>query len=163
MSDSVHIAAQWLAVVLIAFAAIAAFGALAARSAFAMIMYLAVSAALAATALAAMSAGEAGLVVALVGVAIAPFLLMSAVLLSARASKRGAFPLVSAVLGAAALAPIGWTLADLRAPAGLASQGVAISGLWLALIVFVAAAACAGLLGFGERGIMQRRAESEAP
>src|SRR5574338_1674643 len=107
MIDASHLAAQWLALVLIAFAGIAALGALAARSAFAMIMYLAVSAALAAAAIGAMGAGTASLAVALAGVAFAPFLLMGAALLSARASKRSAFPWITAALGAAMLAPIG--------------------------------------------------------
>lgn len=158
MSDSAHLAAQWLALVLIAFAGVAAFGALAARSAFAMILYFSVTAAFAAVAVAAMGAGAASLAVALVGVAIAPFLLMGAALLSARASKRSAFPWLSAALGAAALAPIGLAVADLRGVASPAQTG-GISALWLALIVFVVAAACVGLLGYGERGILQRRPE----
>lgn len=162
MSDFTHNAAQWLGLVLIAFAVVAAFGALAARSAFAMIVFLAASAAMAAVALAAMGAGEAALGVALVGAAIAPFLLMGAVLLSARASKRSAFPLLSAALGAAALLPIGWALADLRGAPAVMDQAAGVSGLWLALVVFVAAAACVGLLGFGERGVMQRRSEGGA-
>lgn len=158
MSDAAHFAAQWLALVLIAFAGIAAFGALAARSAFAMILYLAVTAALAAVAVAAMGAGAASLAMALVGVAFAPFLLMGAALLSARASKRSPFPWLSAALGAAALAPIGVALADLRGAAGLA-QSSGVSALWLAFIVFVVAVAGVGLLGYGERGILQRRPE----
>jgi len=160
MSDVVHIASQWLGLVLIVFAAIAAFGALAARSAFAMVMYLAVVAALAAAAIAALGAGDAGLGLALVGVAIAPFVLLGAVLLSARASKRGAFPWLSAGLGAVSLAPLGWALMDLREAPALSSQDAGIAGVWLALIVFVTACACIGLLGFGERGIMQRRPEA---
>ena len=162
MSDFAHAAAHWLGLVLIVFAAVSALGALAARSAFAMVMYLVVAAAFAAAALAALGAGEAGLGVALVGVAIGPFLLLGAVLLSARASKRSAFPWASTAIGAAALAPIGWALADLRGAPALTAQGDGVSGLWLALIVFVAAAACVGLLGFGERGIMQRRPEGGA-
>lgn len=163
MSDVAHSAAQWLAPVLVAFAAIAAFGALAARSAFAMVMYLAVTAALAATALAAFGTGEAGLGLALCGVAIAPFLLLGSVLLSARASKRGALPWVSAAIGAGSLIPIGWALADLPLAPAPTGPSAGISGLWLALIVFVAAAACVGLLGFGERGVMQRRPDGGTP
>lgn len=163
MTDFAHAAAQWFGLALIVFAAVSALGALAARSAFAMIMYLVVTAAFATAALAALGAGEAGLGLALAGVAIAPFLLLGAVLLSARASKRSAFPWASTAIGAAALLPIGWTLADLRGAPALTEQSAGVSGLWLALIVFVAAAACVGLLGFGERGIMQRRPEGGAP
>lgn len=156
MTDVAHIAAQWLALVLVAFASVAAFGALAARSVFAMILYLAAAATFAAVAVAALGAGPASLPMALTGAAIAPFVLMGAALLSARASKRSAFPWLSATLGAAALAPIGFAVADLRGGASPEQQS-GVSGLWLTLIVFVVAAACAGLLGFGERGILQRR------
>lgn len=162
MSAFAHNAAQWVGLILIAFAVVSALGALAARSAFAMIMYLSVTAALSAVAMAAMGAGDAALGVALVGVALAPFLLMGAVLLSARASKRSAFPWLSAALGLAALLPIGWALSDLRGAPSPADHGAGLSGLWPALIVFVAAAACVGLLGYGERGVMQRRPESDA-
>jgi hypothetical protein len=156
--ELVGLTAPWLSVALVAGVAAIAAAMLAARTMFVMCVALAAMAALGAAALAAMDAGEAGLALAAFGVGLSPVLLLSGVLLSARAAKRSSrgLPLVSVLaIGA------GLMMAVLIAPdLAVAPQTVAPmapGGFWLAGLVFVAAAACAALLGYGERGVLERR------
>jgi hypothetical protein len=157
-SDLVELAAPWLAVALVAGVAVIAAAMLSARTMFVMCVALAAMAALGAAALAALDAGEAAIALAAFGVGIAPVLMLSGVLLSARAAKRakGGLPVISAIaIGA------GVMMAVLVAPElGAAPQSLAPmapGGVWLAVLVFVAAAGCAALLGYSERGVLERR------
>lgn len=149
--------AQWLGVAFAAGAVLCGTAALLSRSAFAMIMRLAAAAALGACTLLAMANGEGAIALALFGVGVAPVLLMGGALLSAQVSKRAKRPWTSVLLALAAIAPIAWAAADLANAPAVQGAPVAISGVWLAALALVAACACAGLLGYGERGIMQRR------
>jgi hypothetical protein len=109
--------------------------------------------------------GVAGVALALFGAALAPVLLLAGVLLSARAAKpqaRGA-PWLTLACGAAAAGAILWPAPELAAAARPLSAIAGSHTLWLAVLVFVAAAACAGLLGYGERGVLERRAGDRDP
>jgi hypothetical protein len=156
--DLVNLVAPWLSLALVAGVAAIAVAMLAARTMFVMCVALAAMAALGAAALAAMDAGEAGLALAAFGVGVAPVLMLSGVLLSARAAKRSArgLPLISVLaIG------VGLLMAVLIAPdlgaAPRTIQPMAPGALWLVGLVFVTAGACAALLGYGERGVLERR------
>jgi hypothetical protein len=146
-----------LALALTCGAVVVAIGALTARSLFALCMYVAAAAALAAGAALALGAGDAGLGLALFAAAWAPVLLLAAMLLSARTVKptrRGApwFSLVAACLAGAG---VFFAVPDLGpAPIFAAPPGGGL-GMWLAPALLAAAAACVGLLGYGERGALQ--------
>lgn len=151
---------QWAALVLTLGVIAAALGAVTARSLFAMAMYLAVACALAAAALLALTKPDAALAVALVGVGVVPFLLLAAMLLSARAIKprRGRPWLTLSAAGAVGAALL-WAIPDLAATPARIAMGpeaaphLAVTVL-IAPLVFIAAAACLALLGFGERGAL---------
>jgi hypothetical protein len=149
---------HWLALVLGLAALVASVAALMARSLFAMCMCIAAAGALATGVLLALRAGDAGLVVALFSAAWAPILLLGTILLSVRSVKpmRGA-PWFSLAAAGAAGTAIMWVVPDLTPAAAQASGGEGAVGPWLAPLLLVAAAACVGLLGYGERGALQRQ------
>jgi hypothetical protein len=141
----------------------AAVGALMARSLFAMIMHLIACAAAVAVCVLLRGGGEGALAIALVGAAWAPVLLLAAMLLSARAVKPGGRRIpwltaaAAALMAAATWAPLG----ELIAAAPTARAAPIALGFWLAPLLLVTGAACAGLIGFGERGVLSRSAHSE--
>jgi hypothetical protein len=149
-----------LALVLAGAMIAAAIAALTARSLFTMAVASAAAAAACAAAALALGAERGALGLALFGVGIAPVLLMAGMLLSARtarATRKGA-PWASLAAGAAMVCALAFVAPELSAPRAtlLASADLAP---WLALVVFVAAAACLGMLGFGERGAIERPQE----
>ena len=156
-------AEQWIALALALGVIAAAFGAATARSLFAMCMYLAAAGAMAAGALLAQSLPNAALGEALLALGVAPFVLMAALLLSARAVKprrRGrAWLTLAAALGVGAV--VLWAMPDVAVTPERISMGpdaaprLAIFAL-VAPLLFVGAAACLALLGFGERGAFER-------
>jgi hypothetical protein len=159
LATSLH----WMALALAVAALFVGVGALLARSLFAMCMYVAGAGALAASALVALGAGDAALAVALSGAAWAPLLLLAAMLLSSRAAKpmrRGA-PWFSLIAGIAAAAAVMFVVPDIGAAAVRRDGGESALGPWLAPLLLAAAAACVGMLGYGERGALQRHEELE--
>lgn len=162
-ADIVSVSASWLGLVLILAASAAAFGALASRSMFAMSIGLSVSCMLASAALLALGNGDGALALALFGVTIAPVLLLGGVLLSAQTSKRRGRPWASVGLGALIVSAVVWVAAQELGAAPSPAGETPISPLWIAALVFVAAAACVGLLGYGERGALGRSREDSAP
>ncbi len=150
-------AAHWLAAPLLAAALAAGLGVIMARSLFAMCMCLAAAGASAAAAAALLEAGEGALALALVTAAWAPLLLLAAMLLSARAAKplRRGRPYLSFVAAAATAGAVLWAAPELDAPARAAHGAAAPLGVWPAMLLFVTGAACVGLLGYGERGVLQ--------
>jgi hypothetical protein len=161
MSEQVlRLAVDWLALALTLGVIAAALGAVTARSLFAMCMFILAAGAMAAAALLARGAGDAGLAAALLFCGLAPFLLLAALLLSARTAKprRRGRPWLTIAAACFAAAAVLWALPDLGAPATVRialTQPSPIT-LWLALIAFAGVAACVGLLGFGERGAFER-------
>jgi len=157
---SAPIIVQLIALVLTLGAIAAALGAVTARALFASVMYLIVVAALAGAAILTLGVGDAALALFLLGVGVAPILLLGAILLSVRAAKprRSGTPWLSIGASIAITAALAWGVADLGvAGTGLATESVSPLAPWLAPLVFVACAACVALLGYGERGALDRR------
>lgn len=148
---------QVLGLVLIAIAAAAAFGALAARSLFAMCVGLAGVGALAACALVALGRDEAALAMALLGVGLAPVFLLAGLLLSARGFKARALPWISLIVASASVVLIAWISPELSSAPPAAAEAPSASAFWLAALVFVAVCTCAGLIGYGERGVLEHK------
>lgn len=127
--------------------------ALMARSLFAMCMYLAAFGALAACATLALGGGDAALAVALLAGVLAPVFVLAAIVLSARAARaRRGVPWLSfaaAALAAGAVFVVAPEIGDVPDVVAPAPSGVAY---WLAPVMLAAAAACAAMLGYGERG-----------
>ena len=158
------IAFDLVALALCVGALVAAFGALTARSLFSMAMFVAACGAMAAGAIAAQGDADAALAQAFAGVAIAPFVILGCLLLSTRTTKarRRGRPWLTMAGGAAVVAALFWLLPDFGladAPPTIESN-VAIL-FWLAPLMFVAIAAAAALLGYGERGALQRLVERD--
>lgn len=154
-------ALHWLALGFACAALVVGVAALMARSLFAMCMYLAATSVLVAAATLALGAGDAALTLALFAAAWAPLLLLAAMLLTARAARgkrRGGpwFSLTAAVLAAAAML---FAVPDIGAPSAPAAIDVGAMSAWLAPLLLAAAAACVGLLGYGERGALQDHSE----
>lgn len=153
-------AVDWLALGLTAGVVAAVLGAATARSLYAMTMALLAATALAAATLLAHDAGDAALAQALAGVGAAPFVILGGLLLTARAVKprRGARPwlTMSAACGAAAV--ILWALPDLGvpAPARVTLSGDATLAPWFGPLLLVVASAVCALIGYGERGSLER-------
>jgi hypothetical protein len=161
MSQVLAHAEGWLGIVLTAACCALAWGALATRAMFVMCVRLAASAALATAALLAFNAAPGALGLALVGAALGPVLLLAGVSLSAQTSKLRVSLWFTAAPAAFIVAAIIWIAAgELGAPAP-AMVATPVSGLWLAALAFVAAAACAALLGYGERGVLERNRRGE--
>jgi hypothetical protein len=107
----------------------------------------------AAVALVAVGAGEGALALALFGGALAPAMMLAAVLLSARnakALKNGPIWL-SAIAALVAGAAILWAAPELAA-APPAQPLASAAAPWIAAVIFAATLGVVALLGFGERG-----------
>lgn len=156
MNDAlIALIAPWVAAALVVGVTAIAVALLSARTMFFMCVALAAMAALAASALAAFGAGEAAIALAAFGVGVAPVLMLSGVLLSARAAKRSknALPITSALaIGAGVLMAV-LVAPELETPRSAAP--IEPAGVWLTGLVFVAAVGCAALLGYGERGVLE--------
>lgn len=144
-----------VALVLAIAALAAAVRALTARALFTVSVSLAASAAAGAGAMLALGGANGALLLALFGVGLAPVLLLAGALLSAptaRATRAGA-PWLTLLAAAIPVAVLFWA-APTRAQSALTAS--ADIGPWLAMLVFVGAAACVALLGYGERGALER-------
>lgn len=145
----------WLAVAAMLLGAGAAGAVLWARSLFSVCAGLAALCACAAAALLALGYADGALAVALLGVAIAPVLLLGGVLLSSRSVKPPARRLPWLSIAAATLAALAmvWAAPTLafQPPVHASREGGSIA---LAALVFTAVAACVALLGYGERGVL---------
>lgn len=155
MTAIVSQALPWSAVIAILLGAAAAIAVLGARSLFSMCIALAALSACAAGALLALGQPDGALAFALLGAGIAPIVLLGGVLLSNRAVKprvRGA-PWISIGAAVFAGAAMLWAAPTLDLGAAIAAPrgGLPIA---LAALVFAAIAACVGLLGYGERGVL---------
>ncbi len=148
---------QWLALAFLCATAVTAVAALMARSLVAMCMYLAAAGVLAAAAMLALGAGDGALTLALFLAAWAPLLLLAAMLLTARATraKRRGWPWFSLSAAIAAAAGVLFAVPDLGGAAAPAAANPGAIGAWLAPLLLAAAAACVGMLGYGERGALQ--------
>lgn len=156
MSAAIGDMAAWLAVALALGVAVLALAMLRARSLFITATAVAAMSALAAGAVLLLGGGDGAVALAAFGVGVAPLVLMGAVLLSSRTAKGGRSGLIAhgigvaaAIAGAVLIAPE-WTT---RAPSDAAQ---APTPLWLGVVVFVAVVACVAILGFGERGALDR-------
>ncbi len=146
--------------VLLVAALAACVGAVASKSLFVLTIRLGAGASLSAAALVALGAGDAALLVAVVFAVACPLVLLAVTLLSARSVKgspnRFSWWLSGAVAGLlaaillSALPEVTLSVSRAATPAPLLSLG---------LLVVVAAAGCAALLGHGERGVFDPRAE----
>ena len=147
--------AHWFASAFLAAALVAGFGVVMARSLLAMCVYLAAVGATVASSVALLGRGDGALALVLFAVGWAPLVLLAAMLLSARSVKGGrrGHPWLSIGTGAAMLGAILWAVRELGGSevfVGAATQ----LGVWPAALIFVAAAGCVGLLGYGERGAL---------
>ena len=151
--------APWVALALMCAAFAVALGALLARALFVMCMYLVAAGALAAGALALLyGGGAAG--VALMFAGIAPVALLGLILLSVRTTKaqRRARPWLSVGAAGGVALVVLWSTSELGVMTQAEAPPPEAIGAWMAPIVFVAVAAFIGLLGYGERGALQRNA-----
>lgn len=160
MTEALGLVFQLLALVLLVAAIAAALEAIMARSLLAMCGHLAAAGALVGVVVLLLGGGDGALAAALFAIVWAPITLLGAVLLSTRSAKPGRsgrvwLTLLAAIVAAGALM---WPLAELPAAAPseteTATRGL---GFWLAPILLAAAAACVGLLGYGERGALGRK------
>lgn len=153
--------APWLALALIAGVAACAFAAATARSLVAACLSLWAMAALAVAALLSLGRNDVALAMALLAACLAPLLLFGTLLLSARvakASKRRA-PYITVLGAAVVVGAMVWALRDL--PAAAPAQPADASALFFAApLVLAAVAGAIGLLGFGERGALEKFAET---
>lgn len=161
MTDAAH----WLALILIVASVAMAVMALMSRALFVVAMYLAACGALCTAAFMLLGAAQSALAVALVFALFAPLVLLAVILLSSRTAKaqRRPRPWLSAIAALALAGGIFWVMPELGAPAPRAPATLpdAIGG-WLAPLVFVVAAACAALLGYGERGALHQQSGPQA-
>jgi len=157
MSVAVTDAAAWLAVILALGAGVLAVAMLRSRSLFVTAAALAAMTALAAGVLVLLGGGDGAVALAAFGVGVAPLLLLGGVLLSARTAKggRGGWIVHGVAIGAAVAAAA--MIAPEWSPRLSVEAAQAPAGLWLGVLVFVAACVCVALLGYGERGVLQRR------
>ncbi|MGE0741096.1 MAG: hypothetical protein AB7O98_07115 [Hyphomonadaceae bacterium] len=156
----IDLALQGLALICVLGAVAAAVCAIVSRSLFVTAVGVFAAGACASAAALLLKGGEAALALALFAAGWAPVLLLAAMLLSARSSKaarRGPpwFTIAAATLAVAALA---FVLPDLPARSAVAPVGAGV-GLWAAVLAVVGAAACTGLIGYGERGAIAHHAE----
>lgn len=134
--------------------------ALMARSLFAMCMYLAAFGALAACATLALGGGDAALAVALLGGALAPVFVLAAIVLSARAVKaRRGVPWLSFAAAALAAGAVFVVLPEIGGVPDIVTPTASGAAFWLAPVMLAAAAACAAMLGYGERGALGEAAK----
>ncbi|MGE0596620.1 MAG: hypothetical protein AB7P07_09640 [Hyphomonadaceae bacterium] len=159
-ADVLSLGMQAIALLLALAALVCAGGVMMARSFFAIAMYAGAAAAFAAGALLALGAPYAALAIAVVGAGLTPVLVLAVSALTARAARpRRRFAWLTAIgaLAAAALAGAGAAL-GLATPAAPERLALAAdASAWLAPLLLVLAFVGAGLLGFGERGVFERR------
>lgn len=150
---------QWLGVVLLVAALAAALGVMLARSLFALCMHVLATGATIAVFVALVNAADVGLMIAAAVIAVS-ILMICGVTLTARTVKaaqtHGAS--LARILGAAAVAALLIAMAApqfaLSAPAPPTGGALHVT-VWLAPLMLTLAAACLGLLGFGERGALE--------
>ena len=150
------------ALVLMLSALACACGAATARSLFAMCMYASAAAALIGATMLALGAGAAALGVALFGVGLAPVLVLAALLLSARAVKSGrrGMAWLTITAAVAAVGVIVWASPELsQARPALLAATASTQPAPLAFLFLAAFAAVIGVLGYGERGVLERAFE----
>jgi hypothetical protein len=154
----IELVAHTLAIALLAAALAAGFGVVLARSLLAMCVCLVAAGAAAAAFMALLGRGDGALALALFAVGWTPLLLLAAMLLSARSAKglRRGRPWLSIGTGAALVAAILWATRDFDGSAAVHAGAAPHLGVWPAAMIFVAAAACVGLLGYGERGALHQ-------
>lgn len=158
MSQMLIMGLQIVALALLAIAIAAAVAAVLARSLFVMCVNLAAAGAACAGAVLALGADEGALGIALLGAALAPVLLLAVVLFGKPTAKpRPRTPWFSLTAALALTAALSWPLRTLGPAAPTAPHDTPGLGFWIAPLLLVAAAACAGLLGYGERGALERR------
>jgi hypothetical protein len=154
---------SWLAVAAMLLGAGAAVAVLWTRSLFSACVGLAALCACAAAALLALGYADGALAIGLLGVAIAPVLLLGGVLLASRSVKPRVrrLPWLSIMTAALAGLAMIWAAPSLdlqqtiQAPRGGAS-------IAMVALVFTAVAACVALLGYGERGALSARNDRDA-
>lgn len=154
---SAEIVVQWLGVVLLAAAIIAAIGVVLARSLFALCMHVLATGLAVAAFIALVNDADAGFMAA-GAVGAAAILMICGVTLTARAVKPAHAKSVVRVLGAAGVAALLIVMAapHVALPAQTPHHAGALQvAVWLAPLMLTAAAACLGLLGFGERGAFE--------
>jgi uncharacterized MnhB-related membrane protein len=154
-ADVILHALPWISAIAAVLGLAIAIAVLTSRSLFSVGIGLAAFSACMSVALAALGYGDGAVALALLGGAIAPVLFLAGVLLSGRAvkpRKRGA-PWLSLIAGGLAAAAMVWAAPSLGAaqPVAGSQSGAPIA---LAALVFIAVAACVGLLGYGERGVL---------
>jgi hypothetical protein len=149
---------SWLAVSAMLLGAGAAVAVLWARSLFSACVGLAALCACAAAAILALGYADGALAIGLLGVAIAPVLLLGGVSLSNRSVKPRARRLPWLSLVAAALAGVAmiWAAPTLDLPQTIQAPRAGVS-IALVALVFAAVATCVALLGYGERGVLSAR------
>jgi len=150
---------NWLAVVLACATLAVALAALAARSLFVLCMQLAAAGALGAAAVLALRAGDAALLLALFVAVWAPILMLAAMLLTSRTLRPGKGGTLWFSLAAAAgvVAVLLLVLPELGTPLPASQEAKGRVSVLLAPLLLAAAAASIGLLGFGERGVLDQR------
>lgn len=155
------ILASSLALALILAAAACVLTASTARSLVVSCLALWAAAALGAGALLTLGRNDAALAMALIGAALTPVLLLATLLLSARAAKatkRGR-PWLTIIGAVAIVAGVVWGLPDLSEPPPQSTHdGAAL--FFAGPLFLVAIAAAVGLLGFGERGALEKFADA---
>lgn len=144
-----------LALALAMGAAIAAAAILRARSLFTMTVSVAAMSALAAGSVLLLGGRDGAVALAVFGVALAPLFLLGAMLLSVRIVKSSSGRWVNIVALIAGLGAA-YAIAPEVAASHPAENHISSIGLWLAMLVFVAVVGCVALLGYGERGVLQR-------
>lgn len=151
-------AVLWIALTLMGAGVVAALGAILARSLFAMCMQLIAAGGCVAALVLVLGASQSALALALFAAAWAPVLVLAAMLLSARAAKdaRRGWPWLSLIGAASVLAAIAWPLVSLELAAPAGPYTTLGAGLWLSPLLLVGALVCVGLLGYGERGSLER-------
>lgn len=163
-SDAPVLAAAVIAVVLSGVALALAIAALTARALFVACVFCALLSAVAAVVLLAQGAALPAIALAIFGAALLPLWFLAGLLLSGNAVKttRRRAPWLTLVAALATAALIVAVAPDLAITHGL--RAGAPSGLpaLVGAVIFVAAISVIGLLGFGERGALERR-ERGAP
>lgn len=156
-----HLAA-WLAAPLMAAALGAAFAAALSRTLLALALYVCMAASAAAAAVLALNEADAALALSVAAGVWAPVLLLMGISLGGRVAKsaRRRRPYASAALALGLGATLIWAArGQASLPADIVAsivRGGASIGPWLAVLAFVAAAACVALIGYGERGAFER-------
>lgn len=149
--------AAWLAVALALGVAILAIAMLRARSLFITAAAAAGMSALAAGVLLLLGGGDGALTLAAFGVGVAPVVLLGAVLLSARAAKGSRGGWIAHALALAAAIGAGVMIAPEWAAQPRAVTAQESMPLWLALLLFAVAIGCVAVLGYSERGVLERQ------